>query len=94
MPDDLIARFNEQEQQRYQKMLRLRERGVEPYPLRAARTHTAREAIDAFTRGMRARRAPRIWLDAALAQAEHFLVTLLFLFVESRDEVVSHGGSK
>jgi len=51
MTDDLLARLNEQEQQRYQKMLRLRERGVEPYPLRAVRTHTAREAIDAFTRG-------------------------------------------
>lgn len=51
MTDDLIARLNDQERQRYQKMLRLRERGVEPYPLRAARTHTARQAIDAFTRG-------------------------------------------
>lgn len=51
MIDDFIARLNEYEQQRYHKMLRLRERGVEPYPLRAARTHTAREAIDAFTRG-------------------------------------------
>ena len=49
--DDFIARFNEYEQQRYQKMLRLRDRGVEPYPRRAARTHTARAAIDAFTRG-------------------------------------------
>lgn len=51
MPDDFIARLSEYEQQRYQKMLRLRARGIEPYPLRAARTHTAREAIDAFTRG-------------------------------------------
>ena len=51
MPDDLIGRFNDQEQQRYQKLLRLRERGIEPYPLRASRTHTAHAAIDAFTRG-------------------------------------------
>lgn len=51
MPDDLLAQLNEQEQQRYQKMLRLRERGIAPYPLRAARTHTAQQAIDAFTRG-------------------------------------------
>ncbi len=50
MLDDFIAQFNEYEQQRHQKMLRLRERGVEPYPLRASRTHTAHEAIDAFTR--------------------------------------------
>jgi lysyl-tRNA synthetase class 2 len=51
MTDELLAQLNEQEQQRYQKMLRLRERGVEPFPSRAARTHTARQAIDAFERG-------------------------------------------
>jgi lysyl-tRNA synthetase, class II len=51
MSDDFLAQLNEQEQQRYQKMLRLRERGIAPYPLRAARTHTAQQAIDAFTRG-------------------------------------------
>ncbi len=49
--DDFSARLNDQEQQRYQKLGRLRERGIEPYPLRTTRTHTAREAIDAFTRG-------------------------------------------
>src|SRR5512143_4046398 len=49
-PGDFSARLNEQEQQRYQKLARLRERGAEPYPLRAARTHMAREAIDAFER--------------------------------------------
>ncbi len=49
--DDFLARFNEQEQQRHQKTIRLRERGVNPYPLRATRTHTARQTIDAFTRG-------------------------------------------
>ena len=49
--DDFIARFNDQERQRYQKTLRLRERGINPYPLRASRTHAARDAIDAFTRG-------------------------------------------
>ena len=51
MADDLIAQLNEQEEQRYQKMRRLRERGEEPYPLRAARTHTAQAAIVAFTQG-------------------------------------------
>ncbi len=50
MADDFTARLNDQEQQRYQKLARLRERGIEPYPLRAARTHTAREAIDRFER--------------------------------------------
>ncbi|MCI0476499.1 MAG: lysine--tRNA ligase [Anaerolineales bacterium] len=49
--DDFLARLNDQEQQRYQKTHRLRERGVNPYPLRVSRTHTARQAIDAFTRG-------------------------------------------
>ncbi len=57
MLDDFLARLNDQEQQRYQKLLRLRERGVEPYPLRATRTHTAREAIEAFTRGETVRSA-------------------------------------
>ncbi len=51
MNDDFIARLNDQEKQRYQKLGRLRERGIEPYPLRATRTHTAREAIDAFAQG-------------------------------------------
>jgi lysyl-tRNA synthetase class 2 len=49
--DDFLARLNDQERQRYQKLLRLRERGINPYPLRVSRTHTAREALDAFTRG-------------------------------------------
>lgn len=49
--DDFPARLNDQERQRYQKLDRLRERGIEPYPRRAARTHTARAALDAFTRG-------------------------------------------
>lgn len=49
--DDFLARLNDQERQRYQKLLRLRARGINPYPLRVSRTHTARQAIDAFTRG-------------------------------------------
>ncbi len=51
MAEDFVARLNEQEQQRYQKLARLRERGVEPFPLRAARTHTTRAAVEAFERG-------------------------------------------
>ncbi len=50
MTNDLIARLNDQEQQRYLKLGRLREKGVEPYPLRTARTHTARQVLDVFTR--------------------------------------------
>ncbi|MBI3912790.1 MAG: lysine--tRNA ligase, partial [Chloroflexi bacterium] len=50
MTKEFTARLNEQEQQRYEKLARLRARGIEPYPLRTTRTHTAREAIDAFTR--------------------------------------------
>ena len=48
--DDFLARLNDQEQQRLQKAQRLRERGINPYSLRATRTHTARQALDAFTR--------------------------------------------
>ena len=51
MSEDFIAQLNDQEQQRYQKLGRLREHGINPYPLRTARTHTAQQAIDAFTRG-------------------------------------------
>jgi len=50
MTEEFTARLNEQEQQRYEKLARLRARGIEPYPLRATRTHTTRKAIDAFTR--------------------------------------------
>jgi lysyl-tRNA synthetase class 2 len=51
MSEDFIAQLNDQEQQRYQKLGRLREHGINPYPLRTTRTHTAQQAIDAFTRG-------------------------------------------
>jgi lysyl-tRNA synthetase, class II len=36
------------EQNRLEKVNRLRERGIEPYPTRAERTHTSQEAITAF----------------------------------------------
>lgn len=48
---DFAEGLNEQEQQRHEKLARLRARGIEPYPSRSARTHTAQQAIDAFTRG-------------------------------------------
>ncbi|MBI4785675.1 MAG: lysine--tRNA ligase [Chloroflexi bacterium] len=51
MSEDFVARLSDQERQRYEKLARLRARGIEPYPLRATRTHSAREALDAFTRG-------------------------------------------
>ena len=40
--------FNDIERNRYEKMLNLRESGVEPYPTRSAKTHTATEAVIAF----------------------------------------------
>jgi lysyl-tRNA synthetase class 2 len=40
--------FNDIERNRYEKMLNLREAGVEPYPTRSAKTHTSEEAITAF----------------------------------------------
>ena len=51
MANDLISQLNDYQQQRYQKMLRLSERGIAPYPLRTERTHTAQQAIEAFARG-------------------------------------------
>ena len=40
--------LTDQEQQRRQKLARLREAGIEPYPARATRTHTTTEAIAAL----------------------------------------------
>jgi lysyl-tRNA synthetase class 2 len=41
--------FNELELERLKKLQRLRERGIEPYPARVARTHTNQQAIAEFT---------------------------------------------
>lgn len=43
-----MAQLSELEEQRLEKVRRLRARGIEPYPHRAERTHTAAEAIAAF----------------------------------------------
>ncbi|MGH2543545.1 MAG: lysine--tRNA ligase, partial [Ardenticatenaceae bacterium] len=40
--------FDDYQRTRYEKTLTLREDGIEPYPLRAERTHTSREAIEAI----------------------------------------------
>jgi len=41
-------RLSDQEQQRRLKLERLREAGIDPYPARASRTHTAVDAIAAL----------------------------------------------
>ncbi len=41
----MIDSFNEYQQQRYQKMVELRDQGIEPYPTRSGRTHSSTEAI-------------------------------------------------
>lgn len=51
MNPDFVARLDELERVRYEKAQRLRERGINPYPLRDSRTHTAQQAIEAFRRG-------------------------------------------
>ncbi len=40
--------FSDLELERLKKLQRLRERGIEPYPARVARTHTNQQAIEAF----------------------------------------------
>ncbi len=40
--------FNDLELERLKKLQRLRERGIDPYPARIARTHTNRQAIEDF----------------------------------------------
>ncbi len=44
----MLEDFSDQVQQRLNKLERLRERGIDPYPARANRSHTAAEAIAAF----------------------------------------------
>jgi len=44
-------KFSNLEQFRLEKLKRLREQGIEPYPNRAERTHTSQEAIRAFEKG-------------------------------------------
>jgi len=44
----MLEDYSDQVQQRLLKLERIRERGVEPYPARARRSHTASEAIAAF----------------------------------------------
>ncbi len=43
-----MPEFTDQERQRLTKLERIRERGINPYPHRVERTHTAMEAIAAF----------------------------------------------
>lgn len=48
---EFIGTLDDLERERYQKVQRLRERGIEPYPLRSSRTHTIQDARDLFERG-------------------------------------------
>ncbi len=43
-----MSEFTDQERQRLAKLERIRQRGINPYPHRVARSHTAAEAIAAF----------------------------------------------
>jgi lysyl-tRNA synthetase class 2 len=43
-----MAEYTELERRRLEKVQRLREQGIDPYPPRAERTHTSQEAISAF----------------------------------------------
>jgi lysyl-tRNA synthetase, class II len=51
MAEEFFDRLGDLERERYKKIERLRARGVEPYPLRSSRTHTASQAREAFERG-------------------------------------------
>ncbi len=46
-----IETLNDLEKDRYEKVLRLRERGVNPYPLRSKRSHTIADARALFEKG-------------------------------------------
>ncbi|MFZ5916649.1 MAG: lysine--tRNA ligase [Chloroflexota bacterium] len=46
-----MSEYTDQEQQRLEKLERMRQNGIDPYPHRVTRSHTARAAIEAFEAG-------------------------------------------
>ncbi len=46
----MTAKYSSIEQNRLEKVERLRSQGIEPYPTRAERTHTSQQAIAEFER--------------------------------------------
>jgi lysyl-tRNA synthetase class 2 len=55
---------NDLEKQRLEKLERIQERGIDPYPLRVERTHTAQEAIQAYLAaeaGTGESETPEVW---------------------------------
>lgn len=48
---DFIDTLDDLEKERYQKVQRLRERGINPYPLRSVRSHTIVQAREMFEKG-------------------------------------------
>lgn len=51
MAEEFLNRLDDLERERYKKIERMHSRGIEPYPLRSSRTHTAKQARDVFERG-------------------------------------------
>jgi len=51
---------SDQEQQRLETLERIREQGIDPYPARCTRTHTTRQAVDAFAAAEARENAPEI----------------------------------
>lgn len=43
--NDLIKKFNQYQEQRYYKILQLRNMGIDPFPIRSERTHTTTKAL-------------------------------------------------
>ena len=44
-----MTKLNDLERVRYEKMERMQEAGMDPYPRRVNRTHTTKEALSAYT---------------------------------------------
>lgn len=57
--------YNELEKIRLEKIERMRRAGIEPYPTRANPTHTARQAVEAFTRAEAAASADPVQVTVA-----------------------------
>ncbi|GAP64249.1 lysyl-tRNA synthetase, class II [Ardenticatena maritima] len=79
-----LNQLNEYQRNRLEKAERLREQGIDPYPLRTRRTHTSREAIQALENAPSEDEAPRV-IVAGRIVALRVMGKVTFAHIEDRD---------
>ena len=79
-----LNQLNEYQRNRLEKAKRLREQGIDPYPLRTQRTHTSREAIQALEEAPSEDDAPRVVVAGRLV-ALRVMGKVTFAHIEDRD---------